>query len=1492
MPLRKKVGYVGLKDLSYSLIDTDIISRDYFNVVEFPNRLTAGKNLIKLKANPDVLVNNSQIHIEILDFNGNPIYYEPLNYVEKDGTRVVAIYVYPDTAPGRATIYLAGRALINVETGEQYPYSKDYNNVNYLNTPNVIWRRNVTVAPKARNKTEIIFTRYPIVTLSEVVQPYLQPVEIFNVYTQVTGSGESTVRIEPIGSGPPYGGISNPNALSTLASVEGGASPATPSFGTQFFNTAPNDSVLRESQGATSTSPILTTLNGSSRLKTSGFALNSNMVGGIIEIVNPNITPDGTSNTGAQISFPISNGLLLPKSQQNELGSFFSVVLPGQITPLSGSYKFAITSVFNSSTALVSQIEGFRNDEDNTYGPWSVQLASTGGTSNFITAISASVNFTASFTQPSAVVQTQRSSSFGDIILANIEPATGDVYKVKTLYKPSGFFGDFIDLGDTILEEYNALVDTGSYETNISVGVDYERYGSFEDLAEIEQYWTSASISSSGSPVNLWHPFQYDDDVLIGGAELSMSLSLGVGPAGQDGFNVGEAAVFSINPIYAPTVYADTEYLVKFAVANNTDAASVMCADIDIPNHRLDVYVSGSSIEKQNESLNVQAGEIFPVPNFNNTLTGDFRDNGPLGTRIGTYQIKPIPEALGYVELRFKALETKPIDLKFVIRNGSFIIGEIELVAIKETGFSPNFTRIFKRIPTEHLGTPLTFKFQFFDYESKKADLEMITYGAIFDGDNTYIQGVNNLITGSVYLSNEIGTGIQQSGERSGYIRSVGYQGFLSASIPELSGSAGWMMWSGSVLPNSGDGYTGVGLELVADSGSYLQFRTGPPSIFIVRTETFFFGSDNQFISGANGNIEISSSNFHLTAEGNVTASNALFTGVALANIILDQTAIITAANSGSYLREEIDIGTTNKDGYTIILDGSEGGEIVRRVRINCELKYPIYDVQLTDVNSNSRIDVVIENSVAGNQIYDVFNPKTKGLAASLIEVTLRAGDIIILAPGGAGAADWVCIGGTLQPFSGYDFKRGLTVSASTNAPFYINNLPEDEDNSTLLLTYNLTTGKVFYTASTAAGSSAVTGITEGNGINVSAPVGNVTIDVDYADVADNIVGGSNRQIQFNDGGTAFSGSSNFTFDKNTNTVNLTGSLIIRDNLTVLGTASIQHVTSSQLNISTNLISVNTYAPIVRFGGLAVIDSGSSPQRSGSILFDSQNNQWIFVHSNTGGQITSSVFIQGPQTFNNVGNETTLTTNRLTKATGGDLGEHIGNSNITDDGTTITMSGSVVISGSIQITGSLNTTGSVFLKALQTSSTVTNILTYNPTTGQVFYTASSAVGGGGTGGTGYVLYTTSSVVGNGTATTWDVVHNFGSREVTVSVYQSGSNGESVYPTIRRPDGNTVRTIFNSPPSLAEYVVYVSYLTTVGSGTGTFQSDAFVIGNTSDTTFDMAHNFGTRDVHVTIFESGSNGETVYTTVRRTDVNTVRAIFNTPPDTLEYVVYVSS
>jgi len=166
----------------------------------------------------------------------------------------------------------------------------------------------------------------------------------------------------------------------------------------------------------------------------------------------------------------------------------------------------------------------------------------------------------------------------------------------------------------------------------------------------------------------------------------------------------------------------------------------------------------------------------------------------------------------------------------------------------------------------------------------------------------------------------------------------------------------------------------------------------------------------------------------------------------------------------------------------------------------------------------------------------------------------------------------------------------------------------------------------------------------------------------------------------------------------------ITGSLYVSQDLIIAGSSSIQHISSSVVNIADNIITVNAVNPSVRFGGLAVIDSGSSPTVSGSMLFDSVNNQWLFVHQNQ-GTVTSSVLLMGPETYNNIGNETYITANRLVKSTGI---EHLTNSNISDDGTTVTILSNTIINGTISATGTTIVSGSSQISHDSTTGYVAN----------------------------------------------------------------------------------------------------------------------------------------------------------------------------------------
>jgi hypothetical protein len=182
--------------------------------------------------------------------------------------------------------------------------------------------------------------------------------------------------------------------------------------------------------------------------------------------------------------------------------------------------------------------------------------------------------------------------------------------------------------------------------------------------------------------------------------------------------------------------------------------------------------------------------------------------------------------------------------------------------------------------------------------------------------------------------------------------------------------------------------------------------------------------------------------------------------------------------------------------------------------------------------------------------------------------------------------------------------------------------------------------------------------------------------------VATTTLGTKNRvdSIESKTGSYATTGSNIFQGNQT-----ITGSLYVSQDLIIAGSSSIQHISSSIVNIADNIITVNASNPSLRFGGLAVIDSGSSPQVSGSILFDSVENQWIFIHQNQ-ATVTSSMLIMGPETYDNVGNETHLTINRLVKSVND---EHIGDSNITDTGTKVSINSNTEVTGTLKVTGNI-----------------------------------------------------------------------------------------------------------------------------------------------------------------------------------------------------------
>jgi hypothetical protein len=112
------------------------------------------------------------------------------------------------------------------------------------------------------------------------------------------------------------------------------------------------------------------------------------------------------------------------------------------------------------------------------------------------------------------------------------------------------------------------------------------------------------------------------------------------------------------------------------------------------------------------------------------------------------------------------------------------------------------------------------------------------------------------------------------------------------------------------------------------------------------------------------------------------------------------------------------------------------------------------------------------------------------------------------------------------------------------------------------------------------------------------------------------------------------------------------GSVFIASDLVVQGSSSIQYISASSVSIGTNIVQLNTATPSVRFAGLSVQDSGSSAGITGSILWDSLCNRWIYSNPSTIGY-SGGMLMSGPRT-STLGTESPLTCNYIAKSGGGD----------------------------------------------------------------------------------------------------------------------------------------------------------------------------------------------------------------------------------------------
>ena len=160
-----------LQNLSeYNVFINDFNSNStYFRITEFAETFTGGKNGFLIEGS-ECLKETTEIKIEILDVEGNPIYFEPGDGIPEyyEGTsKLISVHVYDDTPIGIGKITILGEL-------KDY-FDGDNNKIevpdDWKGVYNVKWEKEFKINKTLSNENVVRFYKRPTVAISELVKP-------------------------------------------------------------------------------------------------------------------------------------------------------------------------------------------------------------------------------------------------------------------------------------------------------------------------------------------------------------------------------------------------------------------------------------------------------------------------------------------------------------------------------------------------------------------------------------------------------------------------------------------------------------------------------------------------------------------------------------------------------------------------------------------------------------------------------------------------------------------------------------------------------------------------------------------------------------------------------------------------------------------------------------------------------------------------------------------------------------------------------------------------------------------------------------------------------------------------------------------------------------------------------------------------------------------------------------------------------------------------
>jgi len=449
----KKPIYQGLRFLDTYITDESEFSEDYFLVTSLPDELTAGINSFKISGNTNNLVTNTNVDIEILDRNNNPIFHSVSDYVDRAGRRLISIHIYDDIPIGVGTITLVGESK-NVPA-------------EWVNKNNTKWVKKILIDSYKRNKNEILFNITPDIIVKNTTkkknnanESSFNNIGIYSssIYSSSPGAGPITINSQVkyrylydsryAANYDQYESNYSDNLYLTSSYQDQKNLQVFKSYYYNKFNIN-HDSVYNQDIYA----PAGYTVE---ELDSSAVATIKNTSGETLENI---ISKDLINGT---ITIPSPTGSL---PYFNDITASFSA----KIIDILKLENLTAVVLLDTPYSVTS------SNQDHLYKSFDYSEYSM----HWIR-------------QPDDYASENGSGSFLNIEFNNLTPLCGDIYRIKTFLKSKTYLDEFRLLNDSIVKPVNLLVSE-SNKLNYEIG-DFSNYASSTAL-KID--WESEAINTS-----------------------------------------------------------------------------------------------------------------------------------------------------------------------------------------------------------------------------------------------------------------------------------------------------------------------------------------------------------------------------------------------------------------------------------------------------------------------------------------------------------------------------------------------------------------------------------------------------------------------------------------------------------------------------------------------------------------------------------------------------------------------------------------------------------------------------------------------------------------------------------------------------------------------------------------------------------------------------------------------------------------------------------